>query len=107
MLAAARSPLSDEQFLDAMERRGVTRDTAEYLRSWLMYAYRGKLRPAPDDRIFSGLHVLGDDVTALTMEFFERHGTVTPKDLDGSAIPDPSLVELGRWLDSKLITPRV
>ena len=89
-----------------MTARGVAPDTADYLRQWLLYAYRGELRPAPDDRIFSDLHVLGDDARELIMEFFERHGFDTPKGLDGSDVPDPSLVELGCWLDRKLADAR-
>jgi hypothetical protein len=99
-LAVGRTPLTPEQFVHQMEVQGVSRETAEYLRSWLWYAYRAGLRPTPDDRIYSDVHVLGDDSSALITEYFERQGRTVPDDLDGSKLSDPTLAELGRWLES-------
>jgi hypothetical protein len=100
VLAASRQPLTDEEFLVEMEHRGVSRKTAEYLRSWLEYAYRDSLKPDPDDRIFSDLQVLAEDSGDLVTEYFEAIGQEVSDDLDAFQLHDPSLAELGNWLQS-------
>jgi hypothetical protein len=82
-----------------MEKEGVSNETSKYMISWLEYAYLDSLKPDPSDRIFSDLHVLVDDSSDLVVEYFERQGRSLPDDLDRSELNDPTLAELGRWLE--------
>jgi len=83
-----------------MERLGISRETSRYLLTWLQYAYRDSLRPDPNDRIYSDLHVLPEDSGDLVTEYFDTIGKPTPEDLDASELYDPTLAELGQWLES-------
>jgi hypothetical protein len=98
-MASARVPMTEEEFLSEMAARGVSRHVGQFLRAWLLYAYRDSLKPSPDDHIYSDLHVLGDDSSALVLEYFEREGRKLPIDLDASQLNDPTLAELGCWLE--------
>jgi hypothetical protein len=98
-MAASRQALTNEQFFVEMGQRGVSRETSKFLKSWLEYAYLASLKPNPNDRIFSDLHVLAEDSSDLVTEYFQSLGREVPPDLDGSKMNDPTLAELGLWLE--------
>src|SRR5439155_22642052 len=96
-LAATRSPITNEEFLRRMEERGVSNETTECLLQRMLFAYRDGLRPDPDDRIFTDLHVLGEDASYIIAEYFQDIGRSLPD--DESELTDTSLAVLGVCLD--------
>ncbi len=98
-LARSRRPIDAAGFEQAMAARGVTPTTARFLWTDLQPFYHQPLRPVPDDRLESMIAVDRPEIEGLVARFW---GGMRGNDPQPRAAPlgnDPSILELGRYLD--------
>ena len=98
-LAATRTPHDGDSFVAAMKSAGVTEVTARFLWEELEPYYGDSLRPDPVDRPVSQLRMDAADVKVWIEDFWLAMRGKSPFPAAAPLNDDPSLSEIGRWLD--------
>ena len=103
-LAESRDTLTDEQFVDELQKLGVSNGTARFLLDEINFYYYPPLRPDPTDRIYSTLSIDPFDIADIIEKHWrELHDLPAPA--ENVVCPDdPSLAELGLFLDALVST---
>ncbi|HEY0626005.1 MAG TPA: hypothetical protein VGD10_04655 [Allosphingosinicella sp.] len=92
--------MSRSEFIQAMSSAGVSQDTAEFLHDEIVSYYFPPLTPQPNDRLASEMRIDPEDVEDLALSYCEKLSVPEPSAEHPAVLPqDPSLEELGVWLD--------
>jgi hypothetical protein len=98
-LARRRGRIDAAGFEREMAVVGVTATTARFLWKDLAAFYHPPLKPLPDDRLEAMILVDRPEIEAMVMRFWTAMRGSDPHPAVSPLGPDPSVAELGRYLD--------
>lgn len=93
-LAAARIPLTKDEFANLLVNSGIEEPLAAFLWDELKPYYSAPLTPYPSDRIYGDMKIDPDDTSDIAVRY-EKHFDVWLGEVPIDCVADPTIAELG------------